>query len=262
MKIVFHHDFYRVYTSDPAAAPERMQSIVTIVSGHYEFMEATPANEDDIAAVHTSSHIDDVKRLGLYDISALAAGGATQAAFMGLKDPCLALIRPPGHHASGDRSWGFCYFNNMAVALEKLKREKAIERAFVLDIDLHFGDGTVNIFQNKGYVSIFNPSSNDRKTYLKAVAKELAEQQSDIIGISAGFDNHKDDWGGLLETEDYTAIGEMVRETSERERCGYFAILEGGYNHQVLGHNVLALLDGLEHGHLFNEEPAPPKQQD
>ena len=223
-------------------------------------MEATPAKEDDIAAVHTSSHIDDVKRLGLYDISALAAGGATQAAFMGLKDPCFALIRPPGHHASADRSWGFCYFNNMAVALEKLKREKAIERAFVLDIDLHFGDGTVNIFQNKEYVSIFNPSSNDRKTYLKAVAKELAEQQSDIIGISAGFDNHKDDWGGLLETEDYTAIGEMVRETSER--CGYFAILEGGYNHQVLGHNVLALLDGLEHGHLFNDKPVLTKQRD
>ena len=245
MKIIFHHDFYRVYTSDPAAAPERMQSIVTIISGHYEFMEATPAKEDDIAAVHTSSHIDDVKRLGLYDISALAAGGATQAAFMGLKDPCFALIRPPGHHASADRSWGFCYFNNMAVALEKLKREKAIERAFVLDIDLHFGDGTVNIFREKGYVAAFNPSSNDRKGYLKAIAKELAGQQSDVIGISAGFDNHRDDWGGLLETEDYRTIGEMVREASERRRSGYFAILEGGYNHQVLGHNVLALLDGM-----------------
>jgi len=261
MKIIFHQDFYQVYTSDPAAAPERMQSIVTIISGRCEFVEATPSDEDDLAAVHTRSHIDDVKRLGLYDISALAAGGATQAAFIGLKEPCFALIRPPGHHASADRSWGFCYFNNMAVALEKLKREKAIERAFVLDIDLHFGDGTVNIFQRKEYVSIFNASSNDRKGYLKGIAKELAEQQSDIIGISAGFDNHRDDWGGLLETEDYMTIGEMVREASERGNCGCFAILEGGYNHQVLGQNVLALLDGLEHGHLFNEEPVPPKQQ-
>jgi acetoin utilization deacetylase AcuC-like enzyme len=248
MKIIFHHDFYQVYTSDPASAPERMQSIVTVISGHYEFLEPTPAKEEDIAAVHTLSHIDHVKELGIYDISALAAGGAIQAAFIGLKEPCFALIRPPGHHASADSSWGFCYFNNMAVALEKLKREKAIERAFVLDIDLHFGDGTVNIFQKKDNVSVFNASSNERKSYLKAIAKELEGQQSDVIGISAGFDNHKDDWGGLLETEDYTAIGKMVRETCEKKRCGYFAILEGGYNHQVLGHNVLALLHGMAGG--------------
>ena len=94
-------------------------------------------------------------------------------------------------------------------------------------------------------MSIFNVSSHNRETYLKAVAKEVGEQQSDIIGISAGFDNHKDDWGGLLETQDYTTIGEMVRETCEKKRCGCFAVLEGGYNHQVLGHNVTALLQGM-----------------
>jgi len=49
----------------------------------------------------------------------------------------------------------------------------------------------------------------------------------------------------LLETEDYTTIGKMVRERCEKVRCGYFAILEGGYNHQVLGYNVLALLQGM-----------------
>lgn len=246
MKVIFHPDFYQVYTSDPAAAPERMESIVNVISGHFEFTEPTPATEEDIAAVHTLSHIDYVKGRGLYDISALAAGGAIQAASEGLKEPSFALIRPPGHHASTDMSWGFCYFNNMAVALEKLKREKVIERALVLDIDLHFGDGTVNIFRERDYVSIFNGSLNDRKGYLATIAQELEKQESDIVGISAGFDNHKDDWGGLLETEDYTTIGKMVREKCEKNRCGYFAILEGGYNHQVLGHNVLALLQGME----------------
>jgi acetoin utilization deacetylase AcuC-like enzyme len=245
MKILFHNDFHQVYTSDPAAAAGRMQSILNVISEDYEFLEPTLANEEDIIAIHTLSHINYVKRIGLYNISSLAAGGAIQAAFIGLKEPCFALIRPPGHHASAERSWGFCYFNNMAIALERLKREKAINRAFVLDIDLHFGDGTVNIFREKDYVTIFNVSSNNRESYLKAVAKELGEQQSDIIGISAGFDNHKDDWGGLLETQDYTTIGEMVRETCETKRCGCFAILEGGYNHQVLGHNVTALLQGM-----------------
>jgi acetoin utilization deacetylase AcuC-like enzyme len=245
MKILFHNDFHQVYTSDPAAAAGRMQSILNVISEDYEFLEPTLANEEDIIAIHTLSHINYVKRIGLYNISSLAAGGAIQAAFIGLKEPCFALIRPPGHHASAERSWGFCYFNNMAIALERLKREKAINRAFVLDIDLHFGDGTVNIFREKDYVTIFNVSSNNRESYLKAVAKELGEQQSDIIGISAGFDNHKDDWGGLLETQDYITIGKMVRETCEKKRCGCFAILEGGYNHQVLGHNVTALLQGM-----------------
>jgi len=245
MKILFHNDFHQVYTSDPAAAAGRMQSIVNVLSEDYEFLEPTPANEEDITAIHTLPHIDYVRRIGLYNISSLAAGGAIQAAFIGLKEPCFALIRPPGHHASADRAWGFCYFNNMAIALERLKREKAINRAFVLDIDLHFADGTVNIFRKKDYVTIFNVSSHNRESYLKAVEQELKEKKSDIIGISAGFDNHKDDWGGLLETQDYTTIGEMVRETCETKRCGCFAILEGGYNHQVLGHNVAALLQGI-----------------
>ena len=103
----------------------------------------------------------------------------------------------------------------------------------------------MNIFRSTDYVSVFNGSLNDRKGYLEAIAKELQKQESDIVGISAGFDNHKDDWGGLLETEDYTTIGKMVRERCDKNRCGYFAILEGGYNHQVLGHNVLALLQGM-----------------
>jgi acetoin utilization deacetylase AcuC-like enzyme len=246
MKIIFHPDFYQIYTSDPAAAPGRMESVIDAVSSHHELTEPVPAMETDIAAVHTASHIEHVKERGLYDIAALAAGGAIQAATMGLKEPCFGLIRPPGHHASADTSWGFCYFNNMAIALEKLKREKLIERAFVLDIDLHFGDGTVNIFGESPYVDIFNGSHNARIGYLKEIGQALKEQQSDIIGISAGFDNHRDDWGGVLETEDYATIGRMVRERCEGEQCGYFALLEGGYNHQVLGNNVLALLQGME----------------
>jgi acetoin utilization deacetylase AcuC-like enzyme len=246
MKIIFHPDFYQVYTSDPAAAPGRMESVVDLVSSRYGLTEPAPAAEADIAAVHTTSHIEYVKERGLYDIAALAAGGAIQVASVGLKEPCFGLIRPPGHHASADTSWGFCYFNNMAIALENLKREKRIERAFVLDIDLHFGDGTVNIFKGSTYVHIFNGSHNARIEYLKEIEQALEEQQSDIIGISAGFDNHRDDWGGVLETEDYATIGKMVRERCEGEQCGYFALLEGGYNHQVLGKNVLALLQGME----------------
>jgi acetoin utilization deacetylase AcuC-like enzyme len=68
---------------------------------------------------------------------------------------------------------------------------------------------------------------------------------ADLIGVSAGFDNHADDWGGLLHTEDYEDIGKMVRSAADRNGGGCFAILEGGYNHDVLGRNVRALMAGM-----------------
>jgi acetoin utilization deacetylase AcuC-like enzyme len=69
--------------------------------------------------------------------------------------------------------------------------------------------------------------------------------RADLIGISAGFDNHSADWGGLLHTEDYEEIGHRVRSAADRNGGGCFAILEGGYNHEVLGENVLALIQGM-----------------
>ena len=182
----------------------------------------------------------------VYDIAALAAGGAIQAAEIGLQEPCFALIRPPGHHASKGSAWGFCYFNNMAVALEKLKRENRIQSAFVLDIDLHFGDGTVNILEESGYVTIFNPSASNPGGYLKSVQDHLFSSKVDLIGVSAGFDNHAEDWGGLLSTADYKEIGRLVKEASIKYGGGCFAILEGGYNHRVLGQNVMAFIEGME----------------
>ncbi len=96
MKVIFHEDFYQVYTSDPAAAQGRMEAIVEVIEPHVEFITAEPASESDIALAHTQNHIESVKRRGLYPISALAAGAAIQAANIGLTEPCFGLIRPPG----------------------------------------------------------------------------------------------------------------------------------------------------------------------
>jgi acetoin utilization deacetylase AcuC-like enzyme len=245
VKVVFHENFYGVYTSDPAASAGRMEAVIEVIKPNVEFVTAEPASEEDIAVVHTKSHIEYVKGVGLYPIAALAAGGGVQAATLGLYEPSFGLIRPPGHHASSGSSWGFCFFNNMAIALERLKRDKKIENAYVLDIDLHFGDGTVNILKNRDYVTIHNVEANYRDAFMDEIAYAMDHCKADMIGISAGFDNHEEDWGGTLTTDDYREIGRMVKKAAIRCGGGCFGILEGGYNHQVLGHNVMALIEGL-----------------
>jgi acetoin utilization deacetylase AcuC-like enzyme len=245
MKVVYDPSFTQAYTHDPAAEAGRMEAIVEAIQGRVTFIDALPATRDQIGLAHTRSHMDHVAAQGLYDISALAAGGAIQAARIGIEEPTFGLIRPPGHHASAGSSWGFCYFNNMAVALLTLKQEGLIRRALVLDIDLHFGDGTVNILGDREWVRIHNFSAPNREEYLHDVGEALAGDEADLIGISAGFDYHRDDWGGLLATEDYRAIGRQVREASRARGGGCFAILEGGYNHSVLGINAASLLEGL-----------------
>ena len=245
MKVIFHEDFYKVYTFDPAASAGRLESIVEAIESKVEFVKAQPAAQKDIELAHTKSHIDFVRQSGLYEIACLAAGGAVQAASIGLAEPAFGLIRPPGHHASAGSSWGFCFFNNMAVALQALKDNGQIETAYVLDIDLHFGDGTVNILESKNYVTVHNVAASGRQLFLDEIEKELNGCQVDLIGISAGFDNHCDDWGGLLLTEDYFKIGQLVKTAASRSGGGCFGILEGGYNHQVLGQNVMAMIKGL-----------------
>jgi acetoin utilization deacetylase AcuC-like enzyme len=245
MKVIFHEEFYQVYASDPAAAPGRMEAVVEVMGSEVDFVAAEPASRTEIAAIHSESHVEHVKRAGVYDVAALAAGAAIQAADLGLAEPCFGLIRPPGHHASSASAWGFCYFNNMAIALERLKCQKKIETAYVLDIDLHFGDGTVNTLKDKTYITVQNVTASRREAYLSEVREGMEKCRADIIGISAGFDNHEEDWGGTLRTEDYKEIGLVVRQAAERSAGGCFAILEGGYNHKVLGHNVMALIRGL-----------------
>ena len=245
MNVYFHKDFYSVYTSDPAAAAGRMEAVVAAITPQVDFISPRPATEEEIGRAHQFGHIERVRRNDLYEISALAAGGAIMAAESGMTSPAFALIRPPGHHASAESSWGFCFFNNMAVALHHLKSQGKIQSAFVLDFDLHYGDGNVNILGGESWITILNPEARDRKRYLDEVENALARTDADVIGVSAGFDHHIDDWGGLLHTDDYETMGSWVRETAERNAGGCFGILEGGYNHDVLGTNVRAFLDGL-----------------
>lgn len=249
MKVIFHERFYEVYAADPAAAPGRMEAIVSALGQNFTIITPQPATEEDIALVHTMGHIARLKRSAhLYEISLLAVGAAIQAAELALQgEPAFGLIRPPGHHASPDSCWGFCYFNNMAIALKRLRHKGLIKKALILDFDLHFGDGTANSFQNVPDVDYFHPESSEDQDFLNKIEKHLQQAVDvDIVAVSAGFDRHEEDWGGLLSTADYRTIGQLVKIYSQKFCQGRrFGLLEGGYNHQVLGQNVRAFLEGL-----------------
>ena len=251
MKVVFHELYHEVYASDPAASAGRMKAITKVLEkvDYIEWVEPAPATDEDLLRAHTPDHVEDIKGdQFLFKVAALAAGGAIKAAQLGHSgEPAFGLIRPPGHHASASSCWGFCYFNNMSVALERLKADKKIKTAFILDFDLHFGDGNVNILGMKKGYEIMNPGRSDRKGYIKDVTERLAkEKKYDIIAVSAGFDEYEKDWGGNLKTEDFRTLGKLVKEFSDDKCKGRrFAILEGGYYHADFGMNVEAFFQGF-----------------
>ena len=187
--------------------------------------------------VHTLPHIQSIKRDQLlYEIACLAAGGAIKAAQLAMAG-----------EASSDHCWGFCSFNNIAIALAKLQSDRLIDSAFILDFDLHFGDGTHHIFTGTS-MHYFQPQDQQQKNFMKETEETLkTEKGYSILAVSAGFDRHINDWGGQLTTGDYRTIGTLVKEAAQ-QNCSVrrFAVLEGGYNHSVLGKNVKAFLEGLE----------------
>lgn len=250
--VIIYHPWYTIgYPTVNVECPERVMEICEALAPHYAFVEPEPAQEADLRRVHTQELIESVRRddRGLFEAAALAAGGAIRAARETVAGrPAFGLIRPPGHHASPDHNWGFCFFNNMAVALAALLEEKLIKGALVLDFDLHFGDGTDNYFSQDSRVTVFNVERiTDRRMYMDSVRLALDRVKGiDIIGVSAGFDIGELDWGGLLTTKDFNEIGGLVKDAA-KGLCGgrRFGLLEGGYYLPELGKNALAFCRGL-----------------
>jgi acetoin utilization deacetylase AcuC-like enzyme len=188
----------------------------------------------------------------------------------------FAVVRPPGHHAKRSRADGFCFFNNIAIATQKLV-EKG-KKVFILDIDGHHGDGTQSIFydtdkvlfcsihqqyaypgtgmanetgenEGKGYTINFplsaGSSDNEFLTAVDTAIEKAKEFEPDVVGISAGFDGYEKDM--LLNLnytlESYYECGSMLTQSFEN----IFAVLEGGY-HQDIRKCVDNLISGVNKG--------------
>ena len=174
-----------------------------------------------------------------------------------------ALTRPPGHHATGELSGGYCYFNNVAVAASFFMKH-GIDRVSILDIDFHHGNGTQEIFystKNVQYVSIHGDPRiyypwisgranevgiNDGKGFninfplekasdwteykkaLKTAVHEIENFSPRVLIVSLGFDTHRDDPVGdfTLEDRDYDEMGQIISKVAPR----ILFVQEGGYN--------------------------------
>lgn len=252
LKVVFHEGYLTRYPTGAVETPARVRSIMGHVKDRYEVVVPKPAGKDDLLRAHTAEHLVQVQLEGkaVREAAALAAGGALCAARVAAATghPVFAAVRPPGHHAGRNRFGGFCFFNNMAVALLALLNTGGMRRAAVIDFDMHRGDGTAEIFDGDPRVLFLDVSSADKNGFFEKIVDFLdALPAVDIIGVSAGFDMHVKDWGGLLTNRDYHAIGRALGNAARRKASGrVFAVLEGGYTPHELGKAVLAFCMGLE----------------
>jgi acetoin utilization deacetylase AcuC-like enzyme len=244
----------------------------------YDFLEPEPASEDDLLRVHDGDYLWNLRKGlaedadtpaydNIYEFARLSAGGALLAA----KICGFSLMRPPGHHAGvfgaalGVATRGFCYVNNMAVAVKSLGKP-----TLILDVDGHHGNGTQEVFLGDPkvvYVSVHRhphypgtgfrsegncrnfplPADVGENRYLETLDKALGMVEDlsrfEMVGVSAGFDTYMGDLASLGLTDNtYLEIGKRIA-TLEKPT---FFVLEGGYMGEKVGKGIDQLLKGLE----------------
>jgi len=237
-------------------------------------VEAPRSNENDVLLVHTPKYLAEINRAAKEHLELSAdtpmnentleagyylVGGTTKCLRLALAGKKVINIIGGMHHASSFLASGFCFFNDHAIAIRKLQKEKLIKNAIIYDLDVHAGQGTQEIFYNdptvytisihqdprtiypwvgfgsqtgngkgEGFnLNVTLPPRTKEDTYLKTlddVLEQTANYPADIRVLLLGVDTFKDDLlGGLgLEEDSFREIGERFR------RMDKLAILFGG----------------------------------
>lgn len=236
-----------------------------------DIAEPAEADWDDLRRVHTERYLTalrdgtmerrEERRMGLpwsealVRRSRLAVGGTLLAARMALHDGIAANLAGGTHHAFPDHAEGFCVLNDVGVAVHRLRDEGALERALVIDLDVHQGNGTAAVFRDDDETFTFSmhgernypfvkepsdldvglPDGTDDAGYLAHLEAHLAglfeAADPDLVIYLAGVDARAGDrYGRLALSEEGLARRDRrVLEEARRRDCPLLLLMSGGY---------------------------------
>lgn len=289
--------------------PDRLRAVMKQLDefglmAKLHFLSFEPAPREIVERLHESKYIDrlqDACDAGepfidsvdsaicprSAEIAYLAAGGAiaaTNAVMTGEVANAFCAMRPPGHHAEADRSMGFCFFDNVALAADHAIREHGIERVAIVDFDVHHGNGTQHLFELRPdilFISLHQhprylypgtgfdhetgmgagvgatlnvplmPGGGDdiyREAFELKVLPKLDTFAPQALFISAGFDAAKADPLAHMEvsTDGFRWMTQVLVGLANKH-CGgrIVSVLEGGYDLTALAEGVATHVDVL-----------------
>ncbi|RMA96991.1 histone deacetylase family protein [Hydrogenothermus marinus] len=278
--------------------PERVEVIDNAVSNIEGLIHLQPrrATATDIAMVHDTYYPQEIMDLcsaggtqldpdtycsiKSYEAATYAVGAGLEAVDKikeGVIERAFCNVRPPGHHAEYSKAMGFCIFNNIAITA-RYAQKQGYEKVFIVDFDVHHGNGTQKAFYEddtvfyfstheypfypgtgskeekgagKGYGYTYNvplPAGTGDEEYEEIYSEILPELVNkfnpDIILVSAGYDLHKDDPLAYMEVST-EGIGKIVENILKTKDVPYIFMLEGGYNLSALAESAKITIEKM-----------------
>jgi acetoin utilization deacetylase AcuC-like enzyme len=286
--------------------PDRLRAIERVfASDKFQSLvraEAPTAEFDTIALCHPMDYVTALREAspssglvqidadtsmspGSFEAALRAAGGGVYAVdevMAGRVSNAFVATRPPGHHTETARPMGFCLFNNAAIAARHAQKRYGIDRAAVVDFDVHHGNGSQDIFWSDKTVmycsthqmplypgtgardergehdTVVNAplSPGDggakfREAFESVILPRLRDFRAELIVISAGFDAHQRDPLAnlnLLEA-DFSWATQKIMEVAQASANGrVVSMLEGGYDLEGLSNSAAAHVSALMQG--------------
>lgn len=316
--VVYHEDFnkYDLGIDHPLIGEKPRNTMVYLkeqnVLSELQIWTPKKATEADILKVHDSDYLEQIKNLsqtggwlsydtpipkGIFEIACLATGGsmcASEKLFEGFS----ITVNPLGgfHHASKGHSSGFCFFNDIAVTIEYLRETQKLKRFMIIDLDVHHGNGTQDIYFDDnivlnvsfhqdgrtlypgtgsietigrddaaGYtINLPLPPGTGGESYIKAF-KEIVlpvcrQYKPDIILYQSGVDtHHADPLANLnLTYQNYYHLAKHVAALSQETCKKLLVLLGGGYNSLTCVKSYYNVFCGLLGKQEFLEEEEAP----
>jgi acetoin utilization deacetylase AcuC-like enzyme len=286
--------------------PDRLRAIERVLEAErfqtLARVQAPAASEETIALCHPPDYIEQIRDAtpkqglrqldadtsmspGSFEAALRGVGGAVHAVdevMNGKAHNAFVAVRPPGHHAETAVPMGFCLFNNAAIAARYAQDSFGLERAAVIDFDVHHGNGSQEIFWSDrtvmycsthqmplypGTGAVSERGEHDnivnaplrpgdggeqfREAFETVILPRLRDFQPDFIVISAGFDAHvRDPLANLnLVEADFDWATRKIMEIADARAGGrVVSLLEGGYDLQGLANSAAAHVSALMQG--------------